>query len=100
MPAKRSGPMDKALCGRAPAKINLVLEVLGKRPDGYHEIDTVLQELELADEVRILPAGQMSLTATGPFAAGTPPDRTNLAWRAFELAAECTGYDGKARIEL
>ena len=34
---------------RAPAKVNLFLEILGKRPDGFHEIVTVMQELELAD---------------------------------------------------
>ncbi len=92
--------MPDTLTGRAPAKINLVLEVLGKRPDGYHEIDTVLQELELADEVSLVPSNSMSLTATGQFADGTPTDSSNLAWRAFELAAERAGSSGSAHIEL
>lgn len=92
--------MLESLRGRAPAKINLVLEVLGKRPDGYHEIDTILQELELADEVVISPATEMSITASGPFAEGTPVDGTNLAWRAFEMAASAGGFKGRARIDL
>lgn len=37
----------------SPAKLNLFLEVLGRRPDGYHEVRTVMQEIDLADEVRI-----------------------------------------------
>ncbi len=92
--------MLETLTGRAPAKINLVLEVLGRRPDGYHEIDTVLQELELADEVSLAQSSSMSLTATGAFAKGTPTDSSNLAWRAFELAAELCGFGGSAHISL
>ena len=45
--------MPEVLVRRAPAKTNLVLEVTARRTDGYHEVDTVLQELELADEVRV-----------------------------------------------
>ena len=41
----------------APAKINLFLHVLGRRQDGYHEIQTLFQLLDWGDEVRIRPAG-------------------------------------------
>ena len=78
--------------GLAPAKVNLVLEVTGRREDGYHEIDTVLQTLALADEVT-LGHGDDAVVVTGPFAAGTPADRTNLAWRAAAALAERTGRD-------
>ena len=50
----------------AHAKVNLVLEVLGVRPDGYHEIDTILQELELADVVTVEPSASWSITKSGP----------------------------------
>ena len=100
MPAMRSGQVPEVLRGRAPAKVNLVLEVLGKRSDGYHQIDTVLQELELADDVVLTEAAEMALSASGRYAMGTPEDERNLAWRAFELAADCADYAGKARIEL
>ncbi len=74
----------------APAKVNLVLEVTGQRLDGYHEIDTVLQTLELADTVQVLLGGAPGMRITGPCAAGTPDDESNLAWRAaIELAARC-----------
>ena len=37
----------------APAKINLGLEILGKRADGYHEIDTIMQSIDLCDEIDV-----------------------------------------------
>ncbi|MGK2965838.1 MAG: 4-(cytidine 5'-diphospho)-2-C-methyl-D-erythritol kinase [Tepidiformaceae bacterium] len=79
--------MPEARTGRAPAKINLVLEVLGRRADGYHEIDTVLQTLELSDGVSIRP-GPPVVEVTGPFAEGTPRDATNLALRALVALRE------------
>ncbi len=42
---------------RASAKVNLVLEVLGKRPDGYHELSTVLQAVDLFDRLTVETAG-------------------------------------------
>lgn len=78
--------------GLAPAKINLVLEVTGRRPDGYHEIDTILQTLALADQVT-LQRGDVPVVVTGPFAEGTPGDRTNLAWRAAAALGDRAGCD-------
>ena len=72
---------------RAPAKINLVLEVTGRRADGYHEIDTVLHELLLADEVSLAP-GDGGVTISGPQSGGFPSGDANTAWQAApELAA-------------
>jgi 4-diphosphocytidyl-2-C-methyl-D-erythritol kinase len=79
------------LRGRAPAKVNLVLEVLGTRQDGFHEIDTIFQELELADEVAVTLGGPAGVQVDGPFAAGTPTDSMNLTWRAAALLASRTG---------
>lgn len=80
------------LTGSAPAKVNLTLEVLHRRPDGYHELASVMQTLELADTVTVELGGD-GIEVSGPFAAGTPCDETNLAWRAArtllaELGAE------------
>ncbi|MHC4165076.1 MAG: 4-(cytidine 5'-diphospho)-2-C-methyl-D-erythritol kinase, partial [Planctomycetota bacterium] len=63
----------------APAKLNLWLEVLGRLPDGYHEIDTFLAEIDLADTVRLEAASEISLTVEG---LPAPADHGNLAWRA------------------
>lgn len=77
----------------APAKINLALEVLHKRPDGYHEIDTVMSTLDLADRVsvteRAAGAG-LKVTLTGAYAAGIEPE-DDLAGRAGRLLAEEMG---------
>ncbi|MGH2488440.1 MAG: 4-(cytidine 5'-diphospho)-2-C-methyl-D-erythritol kinase [Candidatus Limnocylindria bacterium] len=66
----------------APAKLNLWLTVVGQRPDGFHELDSLLVLLELADEVSVGP-GDAELRISGPAAASVPADRTNLAWRGW-----------------
>jgi 4-diphosphocytidyl-2-C-methyl-D-erythritol kinase len=73
------------LSGPAPAKINLSLDILGPREDGYHELATVLQTLALAGEVRAGPApgAHDTIAASGPFAEGTPLDDTNFALAAL-----------------
>lgn len=94
MPVSPSLPAPEAgvLSAAAPAKVNLTLEVLGLRDDGYHEIDTVLQTVELADRVTLIPAGSgVTVEATGPFDAGTPLDGSNLAVRAVEALSRLLG---------
>lgn len=68
----------------APAKLNLFLEVLGRRDDGYHEIDSVMAEIDLADRIRIEKAEEISLRVEGTEGGGAPEDETNLVWRAAE----------------
>lgn len=93
--------MPEVLESLAPAKVNLVLEVTGRRPDGYHEIDSVLQTIELADTVCVTFGGEPGVCVTGPRAAGTPADESNLAWRAAEqLAKRCEKSLDGLRIEL
>ncbi len=64
----------------APAKLNLWLRVVGRRPDGYHQLESLLVLLALADDVTVAPDGP-DLEVGGPHAAGVPEDRTNLTWR-------------------
>lgn len=68
----------------APAKINLHLEILGIRPDHYHELVMILQTINLADrvEIRSLNTDRIILHCGHP---QVPLDRTNLAYRAAEL---------------
>ena len=65
----------------APAKINLHLEVLGRRPDGFHALETVFQTIELADdlEIAIEPGEGVRLACSDPT---IPADASNLVWRA------------------
>lgn len=101
MPSKRFAPVPRGLTAPAPAKVNLVLEVTGVRADGFHEIDTVLQTLELADRVDVALDAEPGVSVSGPFAAGTPADETNLAWRAAAgLGRACGESTERLRIRL
>lgn len=69
----------------APAKINLWLRVLGKLPDGYHQVETILQTISFADKLMLEPAAQgVSLTCDD---ARLPCNEHNLAYRAAALVA-------------
>ena len=70
----------------APAKINLYLEIVGDRPDGYHELAMVLQSIDLADQVdlRSISTDTIRVRCNHP---QVPQDRSNLATRAAELVA-------------
>jgi 4-diphosphocytidyl-2-C-methyl-D-erythritol kinase len=89
------------LSALAPAKVNLVLEVTGTRADGFHDIDSVLQTLELADRVDLDLDAEPGVSVGGPFAEGTPADQTNLAWRAAAgLAIACGESTARLHIHL
>jgi len=83
----------------APAKVNLFLEVLGKRPDGYHEIATLMLAVRLYDTLvfRAAPAGEIKLECTRKDLS-TGPD--NLVMRAAQLLRERTGCDKGCHIRL
>jgi 4-diphosphocytidyl-2-C-methyl-D-erythritol kinase len=66
----------------APAKLNLSLRVVGLRPDGFHELESLLVLLELADVVTV-GRDHAELVVRGPHRGGVPGDRTNLAWRGW-----------------
>jgi 4-diphosphocytidyl-2-C-methyl-D-erythritol kinase len=80
------------------AKINWTLEVLGRRPDGYHELRTLLQSISLADELRFTPLDHGIEIVTD--SADVPADERNLAYRAASLLSSETGSDHGIRIEL
>lgn len=84
---------------KAFAKINLILEVLHKRADGYHELRTVFQSLALHDLILLddAPDGSISLACDAP---GLPGSRENLAWRAADLLKEAAGVKKGAVITL
>ncbi|AWN21928.1 4-(cytidine 5'-diphospho)-2-C-methyl-D-erythritol kinase [Deinococcus irradiatisoli] len=81
----------------APAKLNLGLSVLGKRPDGYHDLSTLMVPLTVGDELDIRPAAGLSLAVQG---ADLPTDRGNLVYRAAELYLNAAGHPGGAQLTL
>ncbi|MCY7322163.1 MAG: 4-(cytidine 5'-diphospho)-2-C-methyl-D-erythritol kinase [Phormidesmis sp. CAN_BIN36] len=68
----------------APAKINLYLQIVGDRPDGFHELVMVLQSIELADLVTVRPIGTETIQVRCDH-PNVPQDQTNLAYKAADL---------------
>lgn len=84
----------------AQAKLNLFLRVLGRRGDGYHEIESLVLPLTLADGVEAAPADGLSLQVAGPRAAVVPSGEKNLVLRAARALAEEAGVEPRARLLL
>ncbi len=82
---------------RASAKVNLALEVLGKRADGYHEIATVLHAVDLTDRIVLEDADAVALTTT---ARELPTGGENLCVRAARLLQESVGVERGVHIAL
>jgi 4-diphosphocytidyl-2-C-methyl-D-erythritol kinase len=92
--------VDQRLCLAAPAKINLYLKITGRRPDGYHELNTLMQKLALYDELELalVPESGIHLFCPG---ADLPEDERNIVHRAARLFLEQTGrVDQGIRIVL
>jgi 4-diphosphocytidyl-2-C-methyl-D-erythritol kinase len=70
----------------APAKLNVDLRVVGRRPDGFHELQSTLVLLDLADRLLLMP-GCSGLRVEGA-GADVPLDGSNLAWRGLEAGLE------------
>ena len=71
----------------ASAKINLYLEIIGDRPDGYHELAMVLQSIDLADRIDLRAIGTDTIRVRCDHPQ-VPPDKNNLAYRAADLLAK------------
>ena len=88
----------------ARAKVNLTLDVLSKRADGYHEVSSILQMLELSEEVELKKfSGGISLKMDAtkiPGGETVPHDEKNLAWRAAVEVQKFCGKNLGVAIEL
>jgi 4-diphosphocytidyl-2-C-methyl-D-erythritol kinase len=109
--------VNKAVCGMkdssknsltlsCPAKLNVFLEIHGKRPDGYHELETVMLRTSLVDQLTIRPSDSESLTlrfsdaTPDALRAGVPLDQTNLILRAAEAVRQRLGQSRGAEFIL
>ncbi|MDB5591156.1 4-(cytidine 5'-diphospho)-2-C-methyl-D-erythritol kinase [Enterovirga sp.] len=77
-----------ALTTRAPAKVNLTLHVLGRRPDGYHELDSLVVFAGVHDRLSLVPGPELSLAVSGPRADAAGPTGDNLVLRAARALVE------------
>jgi 4-diphosphocytidyl-2-C-methyl-D-erythritol kinase len=72
----------------APAKINLTLRILGRRADGYHELESLVAFAPFGDRLTFRPGGPLELDVSGPKAEGAGPLADNLVLRAARALAE------------
>lgn len=79
------------------AKVNRSLRVLGRRPDGYHELDTVFQAVDLADTLTVEPASRLEIRCDAP---GVPTGEENLVARAARALEREIGRELAARVTL
>jgi 4-diphosphocytidyl-2-C-methyl-D-erythritol kinase len=87
----------KTLRLEAPAKVNYRLDVLAKRPDGYHDLRMVMQRINLCDLIDITLTDEPGIRVTCD-RAGVPDGPGNIAWRAADLLLQLT--DGSLGIDI
>jgi 4-diphosphocytidyl-2-C-methyl-D-erythritol kinase len=84
----------------APAKVNLTLRVLGRRPDGYHDIESIVAFAQLGDVLAFEPGRTLSLGVRGPTAAAAGHTADNLVLRAARALADRVAGLRLGRFEL
>lgn len=84
----------------APAKINLYLHVTGRRPDGYHLLDSLIAFADVHDDVVVERSDGLDLSIEGPFAAALTGEADNLVLGAARALAAVAGIEPHARIRL
>lgn len=90
-----------ALTAFAPAKVNLYLHLIGRRPDGYHLLDSLIAFVDIGDRLTAEPATTLSLEITGPEAAGLADlGQDNLVLRAARLLGAHTRTARGAALSL
>ena len=81
---------------KAYGKINLTLEILGRRPDGYHNIASIMQTISMYDELSFDLDNQLAVTSNDP----SLNNQENLIYKAATLLRSVTNYQGGAKIHL
>ena len=84
---------------KAAAKINLSLDVTGKRPDGYHTLESIFQSVTVYDTIDLTAEDGEGIVLTCD-AAGIPCDERNLAWKAAKVLLDAVGQQAKITIAL
>ena len=120
MQAQAQEPQEpQAVRVKAWAKVNLALDIVGRRPDGYHDLETVMHRIDLADDVEVVRGSDLTgagdravgractpvITVTVAGVAnldvsGVPCDRGNVAFRAAQAFLECLGLSESVSISI
>ncbi len=91
---------EPVLSRLAPAKVNLYLHVLGRRADGYHDLDSLVVFADVGDHLAVSMDDRLGFAVDGPFAAAVPDDDDNLVMQAARALAAAAGVPARARIVL
>ncbi|MBO5484939.1 MAG: 4-(cytidine 5'-diphospho)-2-C-methyl-D-erythritol kinase [Lachnospiraceae bacterium] len=93
--------MSETLKIKAPAKINLTLDVTGRRPNGYHDLRMIMQTIDIYDEITItrIPANEIRLFMNRDLPDKIPPEK-NLVWKAADLMKTHYAIEGGFDIFL
>jgi 4-diphosphocytidyl-2-C-methyl-D-erythritol kinase len=90
--------MPRSLEKSSPCKVNLLLNILGRRPDGFHELETVMHPVAVCDLLGFATGGQgIELTCTDP---ALPTDQGNLVHRAAAAFLQAAGISDGVKIHL
>jgi len=96
---KKGALLMKTITLQAPAKVNYLLDVIGRRPDGYHELRMVMQRVGLCDEITITLNDGDQLTVTCGI-KGVPDGPGNIAWKAARAILDLAGSKQGAAITI
>lgn len=80
----------------APAKVNLALHVLGRRADGYHDLDSIVAFADVGDRLTFTPADEFAITVSGPFASALPQSADNIIANSWAAAQAIAARRGRA----
>lgn len=92
--------MTATLTETAPAKVNLTLRVIGRRADGYHELESLVAFASVVDGLTLAPGDDTSLETAGPFVAECGAAESNLVLKAMRALSERAGALKAGRFRL
>lgn len=92
--------MSNSITEKSPAKINLTLNVHGKLDDGYHQISTIMQKIDLCDQLTISLSKKFTIKVSGSTSKGVPEDDTNICYKAFKTLQKKYSLTDEIRIDL
>ncbi len=93
-------PADRSVRARAPGKVNLLLRVGPRRPDGYHAVTSLFQAVSVYEDVVARHAEDLTVSVAGPQADRVPTDGTNLAVQAAAALAAYAGVRPRVHLHL